>query len=67
MIVGHEGDSRLGITRPCWAADRNTPGDRGLVPDAHLAALAIEHGLAVASADSDVARFPEVRWENPLR
>jgi uncharacterized protein len=38
----------------------------GLVPDAHLAALAIEHGVPVASADSDFARFPEVRWENPL-
>jgi len=37
-----------------------------LVPDAVLAALAIEHGLTVMSADSDFARFPEVRWENPL-
>ncbi len=38
-----------------------------LVPDAQLAALAIEHGLEVCSADSDFARFPEVRWINPLR
>ena len=38
----------------------------GLVPDAMLAALAIEHGLVVMSADTDFARFPEVRWENPL-
>jgi uncharacterized protein len=37
-----------------------------LVPDAVLAALAIEHGLIVCSADSDFARFPDVRWENPL-
>ena len=37
-----------------------------LVPDAHLAALAIEHGLQVCSADTDFARFPEVRWHNPL-
>ncbi len=37
-----------------------------LVPDAQLAALAIEHGLTVCSADTDFARFPEVRWENPL-
>ena len=37
-----------------------------LVPDAHLAALAIEHGLEVCSADSDFARFTEVRWRNPL-
>ena len=37
-----------------------------LVPDVMLAALAIEHGLIVMSADTDFARFPEVRWENPL-
>lgn len=38
-----------------------------LVSDAALAALAIEHGLAVYSADSDFARFTEVPWVNPLR
>jgi uncharacterized protein len=37
-----------------------------LIPDAQLAALALEHGLAVSSADTDFARFGEVRWENPL-
>ncbi len=37
-----------------------------LVPDAQLAALALEYGVPVASADSDFARFPEVRWLNPL-
>lgn len=37
-----------------------------LVPDAHLAALAIEHGLRVCSADTDFARFTEVSWFNPL-
>jgi uncharacterized protein len=37
-----------------------------LVPDAHLAALAIEHGLLLCSADSDFARFPGLRWTNPL-
>lgn len=37
-----------------------------LIPDAQVACLAIEHGLVVCSADSDFARFPEVRWENPL-
>lgn len=36
-----------------------------LVTDAHLAALAIEHGVAIASADSDFARFPTVAWVNP--
>jgi uncharacterized protein len=37
-----------------------------LIPDADLAALAIEHGLEVCSADTDFARFTEVRWRNPL-
>jgi predicted nucleic acid-binding protein len=34
--------------------------------DAHLAALAIEHGLTLCSADSDFAKFPGLRWQNPL-
>jgi len=43
------------------------PGIRAeLVPDAHLAALAIEHGLTLCSTDGDFARFPGLRWENPL-
>ncbi len=29
-----------------------------LVPDAHLAALAVEHGLTLVSTDGDFARFP---------
>ncbi len=37
------------------------------VMDAHLAALAIEHGLTLCSADGDFARFEGLRWENPLR
>jgi toxin-antitoxin system PIN domain toxin len=37
-----------------------------LVPDAHLAALAIEHGLTLCSTDGDFARFPGLRWDNPL-
>ena len=37
-----------------------------LVPDAHLAALAIEHGLTLYSTDGDFARFPGLKWVNPL-
>ena len=37
-----------------------------LVPDAHLAALAIEHGLTLCSADSDFRRFAKLKWHNPL-
>jgi len=37
-----------------------------LVPDAHLAALAIEHGLTLCSTDGDFGRFAALRWRNPL-
>jgi toxin-antitoxin system PIN domain toxin len=37
-----------------------------LVPDAQLAALAIEHGLTLCSTDTDFARFTDLRWLNPL-
>lgn len=37
-----------------------------LIPDAHLAALAIEHGLILQTTDGDFARFPGLRWENPI-
>jgi uncharacterized protein len=37
-----------------------------LIPDAQLAALAIENGLVLCSSDRDFARFPELQWENPL-
>jgi uncharacterized protein len=43
------------------------PGVYGnLVPDAHLAALAIEHGLTLCSTDGDFARFPGLTWCDPL-
>src|SRR5215467_1962894 len=32
------------------------------VMDAHLAALAIEHGLVLCSNDSGFARFTKLRW-----
>jgi toxin-antitoxin system PIN domain toxin len=38
----------------------------GMVADAHLAALAIEHGLTLCSADADFARFHDLRWQNPV-
>ncbi len=37
-----------------------------LVPDAHLAALAIEHGLTLCSTDGDFGRFSDLRWSNPI-
>ena len=37
-----------------------------LVPDAHIAAVAMEHDAEVHTADKDFGRFPGVRWRNPL-
>jgi hypothetical protein len=46
---------------------RSAAGMRSnLVNDAHLAALAMEHGLTLCSADGDFARFEGLRWENPV-
>ncbi len=42
-------------------------GVRGnLVPDAYLAALAIESGCEWITADRGFARFPGLRWRHPL-
>lgn len=45
--------------------DGETKAD--LVPDAHLAAIAIDHGLLLCSTDRDFARFEHLRWLDPLR
>lgn len=37
-----------------------------LTTDAHLAALAIEHGAELCSTDVDFSRFSGVRWTDPL-
>lgn len=37
-----------------------------LTTDAHLAAIAIEHGCTMMSTDSDFMRFKGLKWENPL-
>ena len=44
---------------------RKSPRSR-LVTDAHLAALAIEHGLTLCSADADFRMFSGLRFHNPL-
>ena len=45
----------------------STAGVAGnLTSDAHLAAIAIEHGAELYSSDNDFARFPRLRWRNPL-
>jgi toxin-antitoxin system PIN domain toxin len=54
-----------------WAVLRNllrATGTAGnLTSDAHLAALAIEHGCTVCSSDSDFKRFPGLEHVDPLR
>jgi hypothetical protein len=37
-----------------------------LVSDAQIAALAVEYGATLYSSDRDFARFPGLRWVNPL-
>jgi toxin-antitoxin system PIN domain toxin len=37
-----------------------------LTSDAHLAALAIEHGAELHSSDTDFARFKGLRWSDPI-
>jgi predicted nucleic acid-binding protein len=64
------------------SSNRKTPGSRhrellsesigevgptgNLIPDAHLAALAREHGLTVVSTDAYFAKFRDVAWLNPV-
>lgn len=45
----------------------DTQATANLVPDADLAALAIEHGLEICTTDTDFARFAGCKWRNPLR
>ncbi len=37
-----------------------------LVPDAYIAALAIESGSELITTDRDFARFPGLKWRHPL-
>lgn len=45
------------------AVDR---GGGNRIADAHLAALAIEHGLVLCTLDAGFSRYPGLRCENPL-
>jgi toxin-antitoxin system PIN domain toxin len=57
------GDSHWPLLRNLLLAG-GTAGN--LTSDAHLAALALEHGASVASADNDFRRFPGVDLINPV-
>jgi toxin-antitoxin system PIN domain toxin len=62
VVVG-PGDRHWAIfANLCRSADA-----RGnLVADAYLAALAIEAGAELITADRDFSRFPGLRWRHPL-
>jgi uncharacterized protein len=63
VTVVHPTDRHAAVLR-----DLLTPfGAAGnLTSDAHLAALAIEHGATLYSSDNDFSRFPGLRWVDPL-
>jgi hypothetical protein len=53
-----------------WTTLRRLLGEAGtagnLTTDAHLAALALNHEAVLVSCDTDFARFPGLKWMNPL-
>jgi toxin-antitoxin system PIN domain toxin len=63
VIVVHPGDRHHLVMRELLEP-LGTAGN--LVPDAHLAAVALEHGATLASSDHDFARFAGLRWSDPL-
>ena len=40
---------------------------RAMVMDAHLAALAMEHGASIATTDRGFMRFPDIELVNPVK
>ena len=62
-VIVHPGDRHADILFALLEA----VGSAGnLTTDAHLAALAMEHQAELHSTDADMARFPGLRWTNPL-
>ncbi len=63
VSILHPTDRHMEVfTSLCRAS--NATGN--LITDAHLAALAVEHGIQLASSDADFARFPGLQWINPF-
>ncbi len=59
----YPGEEHWTTLRPLLEQSR-AQGD--LIADATIAALALQYGAVVHTNDSDFARFPGVRWFNPL-
>jgi toxin-antitoxin system PIN domain toxin len=62
--VVHPGERHASHLRELLEPIASTAGN--LTSDAHLAALAIEHGAELCSHDTDFARFSGLRWHDPL-
>lgn len=63
VVLVHPGDRHVAVMRELLGP-LGTAGN--LVGDAHLAALAIEHGAELCSCDADFGRFSGLRWSDPL-
>jgi uncharacterized protein len=64
VTVIHPTDRHLAVLRELLSP-LGTAGN--LTTDAHLAALAIEHGALLCSCDADFSRFQGLRWLDPLQ
>jgi hypothetical protein len=62
VSILHPGQQHVHILR---ALLLKTGAGGNLTTDAHLAALAIEHGARLCSFDHDFARFPGLEWSEP--
>lgn len=61
--IVHPGHRHLPVLRELLLA---SGAGGNLTSDAHLAALAIEHGAELCSSDADFGRFKGLKWRNPL-
>lgn len=63
VTIVHPGRRHASVVRELLSAV-GTAGN--LTTDAHLAAIAVEHGAELCSHDRDFGRFSGVRWVDPL-
>jgi uncharacterized protein len=63
VVIAVERDNHWSLFRE-FIRDVGTVGNR--TTDAHLAALAVSRAATLASCDRGFARFPQLRWENPV-
>lgn len=63
VLLLHPGEGHAAIL---FGLLRGLGAAGNLTTDAHLAALAIEHQAELHSTDADFARFPGLKWRNPM-